>query len=352
MGLASFLVRRMISFIPSIIGALLITYVIAYVIPTDPVRAWVGEKLLNPQTLEDLRRKYKFDAPWYEQFAFLVTQLLTGQLRDPTRGDLVVEQVAQRFPVTVELAIFAFFFTVVIGIPLGIAAAAKRDSALDLFVRVFALFGSSMPSFVLYYLLILVFYVYVKTTLLAGVPAFSNACAMQLAGLKDGVPVFGWIAWAVGQVPMFGALMCGEFQVVSDTFTRMWLPGFALGVLSAGFIARIVRNSLLDALSSESILFGKARGLSSWTIWKHALKNGFAPIITILGLDFAGLLTGAIIAETIFNIPGLGRYIYQGITRLNFPIIIAGTFLFSLVYIIMNLIVDILYAVLDPRVRY
>lgn len=132
----------------------------------------------------------------------------------------------------------------------------------------------------------------------------------------------------------------------------MWLPALALGLLSGGFIARIVRNSLLDALSSESILFAKARGLSSWRIWRHALKNGFAPIVTILGLNFAGLLTGAIIAETVFNIPGVGRYIYQGITRLNFPVIIAGTFLFSVVYIVMNLVVDLFYALVDPRVRY
>ncbi|MEM0024495.1 MAG: ABC transporter permease [Thermofilaceae archaeon] len=352
MGLASFLARRVVTFVPSVIGALLITYLIAYVIPTDPVRAWVGEKLLNPETLEQLRKEYRFDAPWYEQFGFLVYQLVTGRLKDPTRGELVVKQVTDRFPITVELAIFAFAFTVLIGIPLGIIAAAKRDSFADLFVRVFALVGSSIPGFVLYYFLILLFYVQVKASLMAGVPIFSRSCALMLEGLREGVPVIGYVAWALGQVPIFGALMCGEMNVVSSTFARMWLPGFALGVLSAGFLARVVRNSLLDALSSDSILFARARGLSDMRVWRHALKNGFAPIVTILGLHFAGLLTGAIIAETVFNIPGVGRYIYQGISRLNFPVIIAGTFLFSLVYIVMNLVVDIVYALIDPRVRY
>jgi peptide/nickel transport system permease protein len=352
MGLGSYLLRRLLTFLPSVIGALLITYLIAYVIPTDPVRAWVGEKLMDPSTLEKLKQEYKFDAPWYEQFAFLVEKLLSGTLIDPVRGTPVVQQVAQRFPITVELAIFGMLFTVAIGIPLGIVAAAKKDSVIDFFVRIFALFGSSIPAFVLYYFLILAFYVYVRASLLAGVPFYSLSCAARLDSIRDTVPVLGYVVWAVGQVPIFGAPMCGEFSVVSDTVVRMWLPGLALGLLSGGFIARIVRNSLLDAFTSESILFAKARGLTNQRIWRHALKNAFAPIVTILGLDFAGLLTGAIIAETVFNIPGMGLYMYQGITRLNFPIIIAGTFLFSIIYIVMNLIVDLIYALIDPRVRY
>lgn len=352
MGLASYLVRRLATFLPSVLGALLITYLIAYVIPTDPVRAWVGEKLMDPSTLERLRKEYKFDAPWYEQFAFLVEKLLTGTLVDPTRGIPVVQQVAQRFPITVELAIFGMLFTVAIGIPLGILAAAKKDSFVDFFVRVFALFGSSMPAFVLHYFLILAFYVYVRASLLAGVPSLSPACAASLDSVRNAVPLLGYVVWAVGQVPMFGGLMCGDLGVVSATFVRMWLPGLALGLLSGGFIARIVRNSLLDALSSDAILFARARGLTSGRIWRHALKNAFAPIVTILGLNFAGLLTGAVIAETVFNIPGMGLYMYQGITRLNFPIIIAGTFIFSVIYIVMNLLVDLVYALIDPRVRY
>lgn len=352
MGLGTYLIRRLITFLPSVIGALLITYLIAYVIPTDPVRAWVGEKLMDPSTLEKLKREYKFDAPWYEQFAFLIEKLLTGTLIDPVRGTPVVQQVAQRFPITVELAIFGMFFTIIIGIPLGIIAAAKKDSFIDFFVRIFALVGSSIPAFVLYYFLILLFYVYIRASLLAGVPTLSPNCAAMLENIKNTIPLLGYVVWAIGQVPLFGGLMCLDFNVVANTFSRMWLPGLALGLLSGGFIARIVRNSLLDALTSETVLFAKARGLSSSRIWRHALKNAFAPIVTILGLDFAGLLTGAIIAETVFNIPGMGLYMYQGITRLNFPIIIAGTFMFSIIYIIMNLVVDLIYALIDPRVRY
>jgi len=146
--------------------------------------------------------------------------------------------------------------------------------------------------------------------------------------------------------------MCGEWGVVGDTFKRLWLPGLALGLLSGGFIARIVRNSILDALGSEYILFARARGLKKLMVWSHALKNAMVPIVTILGLQFGGLLSGAIIAETVFNIPGIGRYMYDSIARLNFPVIIAGTFLYGIIYVTVNLIVDILYAVIDPRIRY
>jgi len=353
MGLRSFLVRRLLTFIPTIIGVLFVTYIIAYLIPTDPVRAWVGgEKLLNPEAMEQVRIKYKFNEPWYVQFSFLVTQLFSGQLEDPIRHIPVVKELSVRFPVTVEVAIFGFIFTVLIGLPLGLVAAVKKDSAIDFFVRVFALFGSSMPAFVLYYFLILAFFVYAHTTYLAGVPLPTSTCRAWLADLPTTLPGIGHLVFYIGQVPMFGAMFCSEWNVVVETFKRFYLPGLALGLLSGGFIARITRNSFLDALSSEYILFAKARGLPKLWVWRHALKNAMVPIVTVLGLQFGGLLTGAIIAETVFNIPGMGRYIYDSIMRLNFPAIIAGTLLFGLIYVTVNLVVDILYAVIDPRVRY
>lgn len=352
MGLKSFLARRAATFIPTVIGVMLITYLIAYVIPTDPVRAWVGEKLKNPEALEAVRAKYRFNAPWYEQFAFFVTSLFSGYLEDPIRHKNVFEEIFYRFPITVEVAVVSFIFLVAIGIPLGIVAALKKDTVIDFFVRIFALVGSSLPAFVLYYFLILALFVYTRTTYLAGIPVPSAACASMLSSLPDKIPIAGHIVAAIGSVPMFGALMCGEFSVFVDTWRRLYLPGLALGLLNGGFIARIVRNSLLDALGSEYILFAKARGLKKLRIWGHALKNAMVPVVTVLGLNFGGLLSGAVIAETVFNIPGIGRYMYESILRLNFPAIIASTFLVALIYVTVNLIVDILYAAIDPRVRY
>ncbi|MEM0000407.1 MAG: ABC transporter permease [Desulfurococcaceae archaeon] len=352
MGLGRFIARRIVTFIPTLIGVLLLTYMIAYAIPTDPVRAWVGEKLLNPETLERVREKYKFNAPWYEQFTFFVQQLLTGQLEDPVRHRNVFTEIYSRFTVTVEIAVIGFLFLVAIGLPLGVLAAVKKDSPIDFAVRVMALVGSSLPAFVLYYFLILLLFVYFRTTYLAGIPNVSLACREFISGIPNSVPVLGNVVSAIGSVPMFGAMMCNEWWVVGETFKRFYLPGLALGLLNGGFIARITRNSLLDALSSEYILFAKARGLRKLTVWKHALKNAMVPVVTVLGLNFGGLLSGAIIAETVFNIPGIGRYMYESITRLNFPVIIACTFLIALIYVTVNLIVDILYAVIDPRIRY
>lgn len=351
-GLGRFIARRVVTFIPTLIGVLLLTYMIAYAIPADPVRAWVGEKLLNPETLERVREKYKFNAPWYEQFAFFVSQLLTGQLEDPVRHRNVFIEIYSRFAVTVEIAIVGFMFLVAIGLPLGILAAIKKDTPIDFAVRIMALVGSSLPSFVLYYFLILILFVYFRTTYLAGVPDVSLACKVQISSMPDNIPVLGNVAAAIGSVPIFGAIMCGEWWVIGETFKRFYLPGLALGLLNGGFIARITRNSLLDALSSEYILFAKARGLRKLTVWKHALKNAMVPVVTVLGLNFGGLLSGAIIAETVFNIPGIGRYMYESITRLNFPVIIACTFLVALIYVTVNLVVDILYATIDPRIRY
>lgn len=352
MGLGRYLVRRVLTFIPTLLGVLLITYLIAYAIPADPVRAWVGQKLMNPEALETIRKKYRFDAPWYEQFVFLVGELLTGRLEDPVRVRNVFDDIFVRFPITVQLAVISFVFHIVVGIPLGVVAALKKDSAIDFFVRIFALVGGSLPSFVLYYFLILALFVYFPGTRLAGIPMPSPACRLWLSSLPESVPVAGHLVSAVGSVPMFGAAMCGEWGVVVESLKRMYLPGLAIALLNGGFIARIVRNSLLDVLGSEFILYARARGLRRTTIWRHALKNSLIPVVTVLGLIFSWLLSGVVIAEVVFNIPGLGRYMYDAITRLNFPVIIASTFLVALVYIVVNLIIDVAYAVIDPRIRY
>ncbi len=352
MGLGRFLLRRLVTFIPTVIGVLFVTYLIAYVIPADPVRAWVGEKLMNREALEEIRVKYKFNAPWYEQFAFMVTSLMTGNLEDPVQHKNVFDELFYRFPITVEVAMIGFLFTVVIGIPLGFIAALRKDTVIDFFVRILALIGSSLPPFVLYYFLILFLFTYTHTTVLAGIPFPSQACSITLLNLPNRIPVLGHVASTIGSIPMFGAAMCGEWGVVADTFRRLYLPGLALGLLNGGLIARIVRNSLLDSLSQEYIQYAKARGLKKTRIWMHALRSAAIPVVTILGTLFGGLLSGALIAETVFNIPGIGRYMYDAIARLNFPAIVGGTFLVAVIFVTVNLIVDIIYAILDPRIRY
>ncbi len=331
-GFRRFLVRRLLTFIPTIIGVTLLVFVIAYAIPADPAKAWIGggEKV-KPEYVEKIREQYHMNDPWYEQYVFLIHGLVTNTLLDPRTSNFVMTEVLTRFPITFQLTLFAFFFAVIIGLPLGILAALKKDSWIDTFVRFFALTGVSLPVFWLGYLLIYLFYVKVRI--------------INLAGLPPSPP-------KITGVPVIDAILTGNFDIFLQHVHRFWLPGFVLGFMSAGVLARFVRNSFLEALSSDFVEYLKAKGAPKRSVYRHALKNALVPIVTVMGLQFGGLLGGAPITETVFSIPGMGYYAVNSIRNLDFPAVIAVTFIFALTYVTINLIVDILYAFIDPRVRY
>lgn len=330
--LKKFLTRRIITFLPTILGVTIITFLIAYVIPADPARAWAGGEKASQKAIELVRERYHMDDPWYIQYWFLMSSLAHNTLIDPVTKNPVMYDVMKRFPVTLELTLFAFVFILIIGIPLGIISAIKKDSIIDTFVRFFALTGVSTPVFWLGYLLIYVFFVLYRVINIAGVPPPPD---VVITGL-----------------PVLDALLTGDFNIFWQHVNRFWLPGFVLGFTGAGVLARFVRNSFLEALSSDYIEFLKAKGVTKLRLWRHALKNALVPIVTVLGLQFGGLLSGAPITETVFGLPGIGRYALQAIQNLDFPAIIAITLIFALIYVLANFIVDILYAIIDPRVRY
>ncbi|AIF68480.1 peptide ABC transporter permease [Palaeococcus pacificus DY20341] len=330
--LKKFLIRRILTFLPTLIGVTLIVFVIAYVIPADPARAWAGGEKASPEAIERIKEQYHLNDPWYDQYWFLVSGLAKNEIIDPRTSNPVMDDVGRRFPITFELALVAFFFVLIIGIPLGILSALKRNTWIDTVVRIFALLGVSTPVFWLGYILIFIFFVKFRVINLAGVPPAPST--------------------QITHIPLIDALLTGEFTLFKQHIGRFWLPGFVLGFLGSGVVARFVRNSFLEALSSDYIGFLKAKGVPKLRVYRHALKNALVPIITVLGLQFGGLLAGAPITETVFGIPGMGRYAIQAIQNLDFPAVIAVTFIFALVYVTANLIVDILYAVIDPRVRY
>ncbi|RLI82783.1 ABC transporter permease [Archaeoglobales archaeon] len=330
--LKKFLVRRVLTFIPTIIGITLIVFAIAYLIPADPARAWAGGEKASQKAIEIIRQKYHMDEPWYDQYIFLVTGLLKNEIIDPRTSNPVLDDVGKRFPVTFQLALFAYFFVLSIGIPLGLVSALKRDTAIDTFVRIFALIGVSTPVFWLGYILIYVFFVHVRIINLAGVPPSPEM--------------------VITHIPVIDSLLIGNFELFRQHVARFWLPGFVLGFMGAGVVARFVRNSFLEAIGGDYIEFLKAKGVQKLRIYRHAMKNSLVPIITVLGLQFGGLLSGAPITETVFGLPGIGLYAIYSISTLDFPAIVAVTFIFALVYVIANLIVDVFYAVVDPRVRY
>jgi peptide/nickel transport system permease protein len=331
-NLKKFLVRRSLTFIPTIIGVTIIVFLIAYVIPADPARAWAGGEKASPQAIEMVRKQYHMDDPWYEQYWFLMSSLAKNKLIDPRTSNYVFDDVGKYFPVTFELALIAFVFIIIIGIPLGIIAALKRNTWVDTVVRIFALTGVSMPVFWLGYLLIYIFFVKWRVITLAGFPAPP--------------------AHTITHIPMIDALLTGDLKTFYQHLHRLWLPGFTLGFMSSGVLARFVRNSFLEALSSDYVAFLKAKGVPKLRIYRHALKNALVPIVTVLGLQFGGLLGGTPITETVFGLPGMGSYAIDAISNLDFPVVVAITFVYALIFVTTNLIVDILYAVIDPRVRY
>lgn len=330
--LKKFLARRVLTFIPTIIGVTIIVFLIAYVIPADPAKAWAGGEKASPEAVERIKERYHLNEPWYDQYWFLIKGLATNTLIDPRTSNPVLDDIGDRFPVTFQLAIIAFTFTILIGIPLGLISALRRNTWIDTLIRIFALLGVSTPVFWLGYLLLFVFFVKFRITNLAGVPP---APPVQIT-----------------HIPIIDSLLTGNFTLFKQHLARFWLPGFVLGFMGTGVLARFVRNSFLEALSGDYIQFLKAKGVPKLRIYRHALKNALVPIVTVLGLQFGGLLAGTPITETVFALPGMGRYAILSIQNLDFPAVVAITFIYAIIYVTANLVVDILYAVIDPRVRY
>ncbi|WP_324736546.1 ABC transporter permease [Thermococcus sp. SY098] len=330
--LKKFLIRRILTFIPTIVGVTIIVFLIAYVIPADPAKAWAGGEKASPEAVERIKERYHLNEPWYDQYWFLIKGLATNTLIDPRTSNPVFDDIKDRFPVTFQLAIIAFTFTILIGIPLGLISALKRNTWIDTLVRIFALIGVSTPVFWLGYLLLFVFFVKFRITNLAGVPP---APPVQIT-----------------HIPIIDSLLTGNFTLFKQHLARFWLPGFVLGFMGTGVLARFVRNSFLEALSGDYIQFLKAKGVPKLRMYRHALKNALVPIVTVLGLQFGGLLAGTPITETVFALPGMGRYAILSIQNLDFPAVVAITFIYAIIYVTANLVVDILYAVIDPRVRY
>jgi len=329
--LKRFLVRRLLTFIPTLIGVTFIVFVIAAVIPTDPARMWAGGEKANPKVIEQLEKEYHLKGSILERYYFIMYKLFTNQMVSPVTHHYIWDDLAKRFPVTIQLTLIAFIYIVLIGIPLGIIAALKRDTWVDTAVRIFALIGVSTPVFWLAYLLIFLFFTQLGWITLAGTP-------------KPDYSITG--------VPLIDSILHLDFPMLAQILQRYSLPGFILGFMGIGVTARIVRNSFLDAISADFTEFAHARGLKKMRIYKHILRNALVPVITVLGLQFGGLLGGAPITERVFGLPGLGSYMLQAINQFDYLALIGAVFFVSLIYLTANFIVDILYAFIDPRVRY
>ena len=303
-----YIARRLLLTIPVLIGASFLIFAMVYALPGDPIRALAGDRPLSEAVQAQLRAEYNLDDPLYLQYVKYAGGLLQGDFGTDFSGRPVLDTIEQRLPVTAKLALAAIVFEALIGLTAGILAGIRRGSFFDNLVLV-------------------------TTTLLVSVPVF----------------VLGFVAQYV-----FG-LRLGLFPTsgISDGWYSYVLPGLVLASLSLAYVARLTRTSLAENLRQDYVRTARAKGLKpSVIIGKHTLRNSLIPVVTYIGADIGTLMAGAIVTETIFNIPGLGRAVYDSVLRQEGAVVVGIVTLFVFFYIFFNLAVDILYALLDPRIRY
>lgn len=337
MGIWGYIGRRLAQSLLVLVLVSVATFSLAHLVPGDPIETILGERAAgNPEIRAAAERRYGFDQPVPMQYVYYVRNLLQGDLGESiTTRRPVVEDLRQFIPGTIELAIAAMLFAVILGIPLGIVGAIKQDRWPDHLARFVALIGTSVPVFWLG-LLMLYFFFY-KLHLLPGPGRLDT-------GMKAPDRITGMIT--------IDAALRGQWDVFRSSVVHIILPAIVLGSFALGILARMLRSSLLAALGDDYVRTARAKGLSeSQVVVRHAIRNALIPTITVLGLTFAGLLAGAVLTETIFSWPGIGRYSVQAALKLDYPGLLGVTLFVASAFVIVNLLVDILYGVLDPRIR-
>ncbi|OGL39492.1 MAG: hypothetical protein A2042_00095 [Candidatus Schekmanbacteria bacterium GWA2_38_11] len=302
-----YLIRRLYLLIPVVLGVSTLVFLIIHLIPGDPVILMLGESAL-PANIESLRNELGLNQPIYVQYGEFILNTFRGNFgRSITTNKPVIDVISGRFPATMQLALGAIIVMLLISLPLGILSAYKKDTVIDNGSRIFALLGISIPNFWLGPLLIILFSV------------------------------------KLGLLPVSG----------KGGIESMILPSITLGLGMAAIITRMVRGSLLEVINENYIITARAKGLrESNVIIRHALKNAFLPVVTIVGLQFGSLLSGAIITESVFDWPGIGTLTIEAINRRDYPMVQGCIFVISMCYVIVNLATDLIYGFLDPRIRY
>jgi peptide/nickel transport system permease protein len=320
----------------TLLGLVLVTFLIGRVMPIDPVLAIVGDRA--PQdVVERTRLELGLDRPLHEQFWRYLTDILRGDFgRSVMTSNPVLDDIARFFPATIELATAALVISLALGIPIGVISAVRQNTTLDRAVRIFCLAGHSLPTFVLALLGLLFFY--------AKLGWFPPSGRQGL--LFDGeVPV------VTGMITVDAAL-AGDWPAFVDAMHHLALPALVLGYYSLAYIARMTRAFMLEQLRAEYVTTARVKGLSeARVIWRHAFGNISVPLITVVALTYAGLLEGAVLTETIFSWPGLGQYLTVSLLNADMNAVLGATLVVGLIYLVLNLLADALYTLLDPRVK-
>jgi len=304
-----YVVKRLLQTIPVFLGATLIIFLLLKLRPGDPVLNLAGNKPVSPEVRDALAAQYHLDDPWYVQWPLFVKNAITLNFGDTFAGQPVIELIRETFPVTVVLAVMALAIDALLGIGLGTIAGLRRNGWFDSSMLVLSLALLSIPIFVVGFVMQLIF------------------------GVK-----LGWTTPTVG----------GDWNV-----GKLILPAVVLAIANFAYTLRLCRTSVAENLSADHVRTARAKGLSEpQVVVKHVLRNSLIPVITYIGINLGSLMAGAIITETIFNIPGIGNAAYQAIIRGETSTVVAFVTFMVMVYVLMSLLVDLLYAVLDPRIRY
>lgn len=354
-----YVVRRILLAIPVLFGILLVTFVLARLIPGDPCKAILGEKATQ-EVCERFIRQYGLDKPIYVQFGLYMEQVLRGNFGDSIRFSRPVTIILiERLPMTIELGTIAIVLATLVGIPFGILSAVYNNSFVDVVTMVTANIGVSMPVYWLGLMLAYVFALLLKDT-----PFWLPPSGRITAGLTS-VPFYEVYNLAVetgsfkfhvyefiSNLFILNSIITLDWKVLRDVLTHLFLPAMALSTIPMSIIARITRSSMLEVLGLDYIRTARAKGMPNpKVILKHALRNALLPVSTVIGLQLGTIFAGAVLTETIFGLAGVGRMLFEAITARDYPIVQAFTLVIALGYVGVNLLVDISYVFIDPRIR-
>lgn len=347
MGFLSYVLKRLALLGLVLLGVSLVVFLILRGMPgVDPLAAYIAPGLpVSPEALARLRQELHLDDPLLVQYLSYVSNLVRGDWgHSRTAAQPVLEALLGRLPATIELAVLAVVFSVGIGVPAGILAALTKDRAPDVAVRIVSITGISFPVFWVGILLQLVFFYYLAELGLPNLP--SRGRVAELTALQHPLgPITGFY--------LVDSLVRGNLPVFTSAVRHLVLPAFTLSLISLAAVVRIMRASMLEVLSQDYMLLARSKGLPTRIIIvRHALRNAITPVLTTAGTTLGILLGGAVVVETVFSWPGIGHLAAQGILNNDSVLVVGFTLFVATMMVLVNLVVDILYAVIDPRVRY
>ncbi|MCL4554777.1 MAG: ABC transporter permease [Actinobacteria bacterium] len=333
--MGGYIVRRLLQLVPVLLGISMVVFIVVHLIPGDPVMVMLGERA-TPESAERLREELGLNDPLPVQYVHYISNALRGDLgRSVRTNDHVAIEILIRYPATVELTLASLLIAIFGGMFLGIVSAVKQYSWADQAGMVVALFGVSIPVFWLGLMLILVFGVWLHWLPISG-------------RLSSDIPLA-----IITRFNLIDSVITRNSPAFWDSLKRLVLPAVTLGSMQMAIVARMTRSSMLEVIRQDYVRTARAKGLPERVvIYKHALKNALIPVVTVVGLTFGRLLGGAVLTETIFGWPGVGRFAVQAILARDYPMVQGAVLLIALGFVLVNLIIDVTYVFLDPRIRY